>query len=62
MGCLALLTMCSCVQISLADQLQLDPDNPDTVTKFLEQYVEEVLRQAATQLQDHPDRPKLPLV
>ena len=33
-----------------------------TVTKFLEQYVEEVLRQAAAQLQDHPDRPKLPLV
>ena len=33
-----------------------------TVTKFLEQYVEEVLRQAAAQLADHPERPKLPLV
>ena len=33
-----------------------------TVTKYLEQYVEEVLRQAAAQLQDHPEQPKLPLV
>ena len=35
---------------------------PQTVTKLLEQYVEEVLRQAAAQLADHPERPKLPLV